>query len=91
LFGQNFNFVVNLCQYAATNSAADKLNCETDEQTILNYLPTINVVYKSVHQYFSSDTYIETKTMDYISDGRIFSGFMAPVTATPDSRYYTPI
>ena len=49
LFGSNFNFVVNLCQYAATTSAADKALCETDEQTILDYLFDIQVVYKSVH------------------------------------------
>lgn len=30
-FGSNFNFVINECQYAATVSPAEKLNCETDE------------------------------------------------------------
>jgi hypothetical protein len=29
--------------------------------------------------------------MDFTSDGRIYSDFMAPATATPDARYYTPV
>lgn len=47
-FGKNFNFVVNLCQYAATTSDEEKLNCETDEQAILDYLRDKKVHYKSV-------------------------------------------
>lgn len=63
--------------------------CETDEQTILDALFLMQAVFKSVHQYFSSDVYLETKTMEFTSDAKIFSDFMVPETA--GGRYYTPV
>jgi hypothetical protein len=47
--GSNFAFKVSLCEYAETISDAEKLNCEQDEQTILDYLNDLTVGYKSVH------------------------------------------
>jgi len=36
------------------------------------------VVYKSVHQFFSADTYLSTGKMNFTSDGAINSDFMTP-------------
>lgn len=48
--GTNFNFVVNLCQYAYPyNSSVPNLTCETNPTIILDYLYLTQVVYKSVH------------------------------------------
>ena len=54
-------FIINYCDYAATNLGYDDANCETDHDTVDKRTTTMIVNTKTVNKYFDPNSYLDNE------------------------------